>query len=111
MAREIFLHYFSIVRGIHWSPEESPNKGPTKYTFDDFFVDIMNKLFNSLFSGDFGLPFCTSDVAVMYAHLFSRILIKSLKVSLYTYSVGEYIFGRCFLHSAKYDQYVLRLET
>ena len=33
------LHYWPFVRGIHWSPEDSPHKGPVLIkSFDTFFV-------------------------------------------------------------------------
>ena len=39
-----FLHYWPFVRGIHWSPVDSPHTGPVRWSFDVIFAHSLNKL-------------------------------------------------------------------
>ena len=58
--------HWPFVRGMHWSPVDSPHKGPVVQNFDAFFAAGLNKLLNKQLSWWwFEMPWCSCDVAVL----------------------------------------------
>ena len=46
MAWKHFSHYWSLVKGTHWSLMDFPHKGSIRQSFGVFFVVSLNKLLN-----------------------------------------------------------------
>ena len=50
MTCECFLHHWTLVKGIHQLPVDSPHKGSVIRSFDIFFVVSLNSPLNKLLS-------------------------------------------------------------
>ena len=61
---EQFLHYWPIVRGIHWSPADSLHKGPVMQSFVCF-VSLNELLHNQFSCQRFKMEWCSCYVIIM----------------------------------------------